>query len=287
MNARLAILFCSALFAFACPCLATGSAPALDMRVKDFTAVMNPSYTEELNWRLARYAEDSGYDIYIALVANQNEFTALTAPLLRSRALEKSWSKGFVLLSISSFSRHTVILTSDNLRERFYHSRIIEEIEQIVEVVEKKYTTMDGAVEYAVEKIIDTIDPWFYVLPPPREFPRGFFHSETTEVILLGFAPLSAFMFAIALMAFTSAGGLGILKRLAICGVYGLIIAIAEAFLLRQPGGISPAGLYYSGIAGFTVAAAVGALKPFWFEDKFSGKKSDAWWSGPVLVHWG
>jgi hypothetical protein len=66
-----------------------------------------------------------------------------------------------------------------------------------------------------------------------------------------------------------------------------LISAIAEAFLLRQPGGISLAGLYYSGIVGFTVAAAVGALKPIWFNDKFTGKKSNAWWSGPVHFHWG
>jgi hypothetical protein len=286
MSLRFALLICSALLALARPSVAADSAPVQDMRIKDYTAALTRPYAEELNWRLARYAEDTGYDIYIALIDNQNEFTALTAPLLRSRALEKSWSKGFVVLSIGTFSRHAAIATSDNLRERFSRSGIINHIERNLRRIGEKHRTTDRAIEYAVNKIIDTIDPWFYVLPPSQQFPWGL-HSESAEIGLFLLAPLSAWMLAMALMAFSSAGGLGAFNRAMLCGVCGLLLAIAEAFLLRRPGGISPGGLYYSAIAGFTVGAALGALKPFWFEDKFSGKKSDAWWSGPVLFHWG
>jgi hypothetical protein len=287
VNTSLAILICSVLFAFASPRSVTGGvSAALDSRVADLASVLNPSYGAELSWRLARYSEGSGYDIYIALIENQNEFKALAAPLLRSGALEKSWSKGFVLLSIGPYSRHATIVTSDNLRERFSHSGIINKIERRLRRVGEKHTSMEWTVEFAVDSVIGTIDPWLYVLPPAQEFPWGF-HSELAEIMLFPLAPLSALTLAIVLMAFTSTGRLGALNRTMASGSIGLLIAIAEAFLLRQSGGISPAGLYYSGIAGFTVAAAVGALKPFWFEDKFTGKRSDAWWSGPVHFHWG
>ena len=111
-------------------------------------------------------------------------------------------------------------------------------------------TTIEYIVEDALHKLLARIDPWFYKLDPPSaysgvDFP--FIRLPTAEIILFPLAPFLGVMTGIALMAFTSAGGLTGIGRFFVSGCLGCLVVVATVFLIRQPGGISP-GMFYYGV---------------------------------------
>ncbi|HEY1265756.1 MAG TPA: TPM domain-containing protein [Candidatus Binatia bacterium] len=269
----------------------SANADPLDQHVTDDAMVLSRSYAEDLNRRLNHYAEQTGYGIYIVLLRDQADVSYFMRRLFVWEKLDKVSPDGAVALVIAYRNREARIATSENLNRKFAQPDTITYVEKQLAWVQNRQFwrdnfTIEEAVENSVGKIIETIDPWFYLLEPSSE--RGvYFHSILAEMILFPLAPFSALMSGIFLMAFSRVGDFGVLARSMIAGVSASLLAVAEACLLRQPGGILPAVLYYSMIAAFVVAALVGALKPFWFNDKFTGKKSDAWWSGPVHFYRG
>jgi hypothetical protein len=268
--------------------------PSLSMRVNDFAGVLDSSYRSDLNRRLARFDEKTGYAIYVVLLAadsNQN-LIAIARELVEQNQMEKSWSSGVVLLLIAPQNEQVAIATSQNLQKKFSGPQLEKDIQYIQHLLQRRiknrYTTNEYIVEHAVNDILILINPWFYVLDPPSvdsRFGALLLHSPTAEVILFPLAPLLALMMGIILMAITSAGNLSGAARFLVSGFLGCFIAIAAAILLREPGGISLGMFYYSAGMGLLLSGTVGALRPLWFNDTFQGRKSGE--PGPVFFRYG
>jgi uncharacterized membrane protein YgcG len=271
------------------PSSAASDAGPLKEHVIDPTATLQPQYAADLSDRLERYSKKTGYGIYIVVLRDNAELKTFAMRLFASDQLELLSPAGTVALLVARQDKEARIATSENLNRKFLQPESITAIEVELRRVGSRRNdeTMEYAVEYSLEKIIQTVNPWFYVLDPPSGSAGNIFHPVTAEVVLFPLAPFSALMVGMILMALTPAGSLGSLARLILCSLAGSAIAITAAFLFRQPGGLVPGALFYAAAAGFTVSGVVGVLRPIWFADKFTGKRSDAWWSGPVHFHWG
>lgn len=260
--------------------------PPLSMRVNDFAAMLNPSYQADLNRRLAVFDRETGYAIHIALMpGNYNQsLTDIARELFESNELEKSWSAGTVLLLIAAQNGRVGIATSASLLRKVSGSKNENVIQDILQQHKGR---PEVAIEYVLHAVLELIDPWFYVLEPSAYLGAGalFVRLPTAEIILLLSAPLLGLMTGIVIMAFTSAGGLPGGRRLLVSGCLGCLVVAATAFLIRQPGGILPGMIYFSAGIGFVVSGAVGALRPFWINDAFKGRKSGE--PGPLNFHWG
>ena len=267
------------------------NADPLDQHINDETATLSRSYAEDLNRRLNHYAEESGYGIYIIMLRDQADVSYFMQRLFVWEKLDKVSRDGTVALVIAYRNREARIATSENLNRKFAQPQTITDIETALRRVGSRnywdrHYNIESAVESSVGAIIDTIDPWFYVLESPSDSDR-YAHSALAEVLLLPLVPFSALMAAICLMAFTRLGNLNVFARAVTAGISASLLSVVEAFLVRQRGGLLPGALIYAVVVGFVVGGVVGALKPFWFNDKFTGKKSDAWWSGPVHFYRG
>jgi uncharacterized membrane protein YgcG len=261
------------------------------MRVNDFAGVLHPSYSADLDRRLARFDKSTGCAIYIVLIASDYDqsLTAIARDIFKLNQLEKTWSARTLLLLIDTRKGAVSIATSQNLHRSFSGSQVENKIQNMLQRRAKNPNiTVDKIVERAVHDVLVLINDWFYMLEPPTgrsSIDALLTRSSKAEVILFPLAPFLALMTGIILMAFTSAGGLPWATRLFVSGCLGCLVAVATAFLLRQSGGILPGILYYSAVMGFFVSAAIGALKPLWFNDKFTGRKPGE--PGPLYFRWG
>ncbi len=257
--------------------------PPLSMKVNDLAAVLNPIYSADLDWRLARFAEKTGYAIYIVVMDGdyRESLLSIGTEAFELNQLADKGSAGTVLLLIATQDARVAIATSKNLHRMFSRFQVERNIENILQQNAKQ---PEMAVECALDAILNRIDRWFYVLDPPSPaFGSSLLvRSPMAEMILLPAAPLLGLMTGLVLMAFTSAGTLPWLARFFVSGYLGCSIVVVMTFMIRQPGGILPGMFFYATAMGFTVSGTVGALKPFWFTDTFKGKKSDEWWAGPV-----
>jgi uncharacterized membrane protein YgcG len=276
-------------------CLSTASRvssfnlPPLSVKVNDFAYVLNPTYRTDLNWRLTRFAEKTGYAIHIVTMEGDysENLLSIATELLESNQLENRASAGTVLVIIAAQDAQAAIATSKNLRGTFSRFRTQRKIENMMREFAKE---PEITVEYVVDAILSRIDRWFYVLDPPSPSIASYFvlvRSPTAEIILLPTAPLLGLMTGLVLMAFTSAGRLPWLARFFVSGYLGCAIVIVVTFIIRQPGGILPGMFYYGAAMGFAVSGTVGALRPLWFSDTFRGKTSNKWWAGPVYFRRG
>jgi uncharacterized membrane protein YgcG len=69
--------------------------PRLSLRVNDFVEILHPTYVADLDWRLGRYREKTGYSMYIVLVReNLNQsLRSIAADLFQAEHLESSGRK--------------------------------------------------------------------------------------------------------------------------------------------------------------------------------------------------
>jgi hypothetical protein len=245
--------------------------PPITMQVNDFADALKLSYSTDLNLRLTRLENKIGYAIVIVLTAKQfNESLENVAlGLFESNDLETKGSKGTLVVLLSTRDRRAAVATSTNLKPKFSVPRAQRRIANMFKRYDKN---PDAAVERVVHVVLEIIDPWFYVLDPPKD-ELLYWRSPTTEVILFSLAPFLGLMVGVALMALTLAGQLSSIVRAIISGFSGCIAAVAAAFVLRQRGGIVPGMVLYSGAIAFVIGVLVGALRPFWFEDKVRGRK--------------
>jgi uncharacterized protein len=282
---RLALL---ALLLFALPLNAVATdLPPLETRVNDFAGFLNPSYRSDMENRLRTFQESTGYAICIVLTPADYDrsLTGMVWELFESNQLEQNGSSGTVLVLIAANKPDVAIATSQNLRRKFSRAQVEQKVRQSLTWGAKDH---DRGIEYAIQDVLVAIDTWFYVFDPPSgQSTLDFYITRWrgADIVLFPLAPFLGFMTGIILMAFTSAGGLTGAARFFVAGYLGCALAVAAAFLLRQPGGILPALVYYSSIVGFGVSGTVAALRPFWFNDSFEGRKPGE--PGPLLFHWG
>lgn len=178
------------------------------MHVNDFSAALKPRYSEDLNRRLTRFDQKTGYGIYIVFIAgDQNQsLDALAGKMFELNELERRGSAGTVLLLIAPKNGQVAIATSKNLRGKIFgitsrkqHSEYAGASSDCDRIYFGKSVTQD----------LGPDKPWFYRLDPPSvyiDFP--FIRRPTAEKILFPLAPFLGVMTGIALMAFTSAGDL-------------------------------------------------------------------------------
>jgi uncharacterized membrane protein YgcG len=253
--------------------------PVITTHVSDFAYMLHPIYRTDLNRRLTRFAETTGYAIYVVTIEEgySEQFPNIAREVFESNQLEAKGLAGTALLFICAQDGAVAVVTSKNLQKR------------LTNFPPRKYTANtlkqpELAVETGLNAILNGIDRWFYVLdwPSPPFDSLAFVRSPTAEIILFATAPLFGLMTGLVLMAFTSAGTLPWLGRFFVSGYLGCCVVVVFTLLIRQPGGIVPGMFYYGASMGFAVSGTVGALRPFWFNDAFKGKKSHAWWVGPV-----
>lgn len=269
------------------PCADSVDVPSLSMRVNDFAAMLKPSYKEDLNRRLAALEVRSGYALHIVLMeeSHRQNLTRIARELFESNQLEKSWSAGTVLLVIAANTGRAGIATSGNLLRKLSGSKNENAIQDILQ---QRGKNPEVAIEYVVHAVLALIDPWFYVLESPSVLLGSnaiFVRFPTAEIILFLSAPFLSALAGIILMAITPAGGLPGGRRFVASAGSGCLIVVAIAFLIRQPGGIVPGMFYFSAGIAFAVGGVVGALRPFWFNDSFKGRKPGE--PGPLYFRWG
>jgi|GEM_PF-3341357 uncharacterized membrane protein YgcG len=268
------------------------NADPFDQHVNDDAWILSRAYAEDLNGRLRRYAEKTGYGIYIVMLRDKREVRDLMPRLFVAEKLDTIWPAGAIVLVVAYENREARIATSENLNRKFAQAQTITEIEADLRRVasgnnwDRDYN-IESAVEESVIRLNEALDPWFYVLEPTSTKGVWSHYRILPEIILFLFVPFASFMTAMILMALTTAGSYDWFGRVIVSSFAGCAVAIAAAFFFRLRGGILPGAVVYSVLAGCIVGTVVGALKPFWFNDKFTGKKSDAWWSGPVHFYRG
>jgi hypothetical protein len=250
--------------------------PDLSRRVSDFANVLNSTYSLDLDDRLDRLDKKSGFAIYLVLIPDNNQYSLrdVTWDLFRSNQLENKGASGALLIVIGTKSGQVAIATSKNLSRKFWGLRAESQIQSLFHRYSKN---TELAVERVVHLLLAIINPWFYTLDPPS-VNSGFgvllVRSPTAEIILFPLAPLLGLAVGAVLMAFTSAGNLPNVVRCFVSGCMGCVVVVVTAFLIRQPGGISPGMVYYGASIGFLVSAIVGITRPFWFVDTIRGKKA-------------
>jgi uncharacterized membrane protein YgcG len=253
----------------------------LTTKVIDLAAVLDPQYRADLDSRLARLAEKSGYAIHIVLTpGSYHDLINMTENQYDLNKLASFGSAGTALIMIAPEESRVLIRTSNDLLRTVSPSHLEKQIESILGRHGKK---PERAIEYSVNAVLLAIDPWFYVLPSPApNIPTSLVRFPIAEMVLLPLAPFIGLMTGIILMAFTSAGKLHWPARFLVSGLVSGLVLVSLVPFIRQPGGIIPGMLYYGAITSSLLAGFVGALKTYWFSDTFKGKASDAWWAGPV-----
>ena len=261
----------------------SSTVPQLTTRVTDFGKFLNTNYRQDLNLRLENFAKKTGQAIYIVLLDEKHNGSLddLATTVFITNRLESTGLAGTVLLVISVGDNDVAIVTSDNLRKRFWG------IEPFIHSSLVRAKTRDLALEHSVQLILLVLDNWFYQFEAPSSPGLSLVRSPLAEIILLPTAPLIGLMTGIVLAALTSVGRLRWLWRGLVSGLIGSIVGLAIIFFVRQRGGIVPGMFYYGVVISGITSAAVAMLKRFWFADSYKGKKSDAWWSGPIRFYRG
>jgi hypothetical protein len=219
--------------------------------------------------------------IVVISTGEDEQISKFIAQIFSRNELHKWGLDGTVLLLITVKEGWVIAEPSQTIEEKFSKSAAVE---KITHFEPRSPERRELAVEHRVQAVVEVLDRWFYVLDPPSsEYNSILIRPPTAEVIMFPFAPFLGLMTGILLMAFTSAGKVFAFGRLIICGFMGCVVALAAAFMVRQPGGIIPGMLYYSALTGFIVSALVGALKPCWFTDTVRGRKPGEWMHPPFF----
>jgi uncharacterized membrane protein YgcG len=252
----------------------SGELPRLSGMVNDFPSSLQVPYVKDLEVRLRRFNERSGYAIIVVVIARgeDEQISDLISRLFVNNGLEKWGLAGTVLVLITVEEGWVIAEPSQKLEGKFLEPRALERINHFFN---GEFNNREVAVERRVQEVLKILDPWLYVLDPPStNLNLVLARSPTAEIILFPMAPFLGFMTGVMLMAFTSAGELRACGRFLVCGFLGCFVAVITAFLVRQPGGIAPGMLYYSAGLSFVVSALIGGLRPFWFTDKVRGRKA-------------
>jgi uncharacterized membrane protein YgcG len=245
----------------------------LSAMVNDLPSALRSEYTEDLENRLRRFNEKTGYAIVIVVIPSGEDerISELISQLFAINRLEQWGSAGTALVLMTVKEGWVIVEPSPKIEKKFLTTWAAERIDGISE---RESKNREIALERRLQALIEIIDPWFYVLDPPSANPDFvFYRSPTAEIILFPMAPFLGLMVGAALMVFTSAGGLRAGGRFASGGFVGCLITVIAAFLVRQRGGIAPGMLYYSASISFVVSALVGVLRPFWFTEIIRGRK--------------
>ncbi|MGE5305063.1 MAG: TPM domain-containing protein [Alphaproteobacteria bacterium] len=241
--------------------------------VNDFSSSLQVAYVNDLDLRLRRFNEKTGYAIVVVIIqtGEDEQISELIKRLFIKNQLKRWGVDGTVLLLITAKEGWVIAEPSERLENKFLRPGAAEGVPYFYD---DEFKHWDAAVERRVEAVIRILDPWFYVLDPPSTNPTLILaHAPTAEVILLPLVPLLGLMIGMALMAFTTVGYWSGYQRFLVSGLFGCSAALASAFVLRRPGGITPGMVYYSGALGFVVAGMVAALKPYWFYETVRGRK--------------
>src|SRR5215469_4131216 len=247
--------------------------PRLSGMVNDFASFLEVGYAEDLDVRLERFNRRTGYAIVVVVIPSGEDerISDLISQLFVNNGLEKWGLAGTVLILVTVQEGWVIVEPSKKVERKFYGRGLLDRIEHFSEGELREH---EAAVERRVEALLEILDPWFHVLDPPAaKMGPMFARTPIAETILFPLAPFLGLMVGAALMAFTSAGQLRTSGRFLVSGFVGCFVAVAAAFVVRQPGGIVPGMLYYSAVLGFLVSALVGGLRPFWFNDKVRGTK--------------
>jgi len=251
----------------------SGESAHLSALVNDSSSSLRFDYANDLELRLRRFKERSGYAIVIVVIpSGENErISELISRFFAANNLEQWGLAGTVLVLITVQEGWVIVEPSQKIEKKFLTTWAAERIENISES-ESAYREI--ALERRLQAVIEIIDPWLYELDSPSaKLDFAFSRSPTAEIILFPMAPVLGLMVGAALMAFTFAGGLRASGRFLVCGFVGCLITVVGAFLIRQRGGIAPGMLYYSAGMSFIISALVGVLKPFWFVETVRGRK--------------
>lgn len=242
-------------------------------------------YGEDLESRFADYARKTGVSVHI-IVTNEESLENLAWAYFHANKMEKRGANGTVVVVVSLQMRRIDVASSENFRAKFDNSRTQRSLDILARGDKKDFHYY---IERLLHRILEIMDPWFYVLDPPGgQTVRGpsLAHSPIGEFIMFPLAPILGFALGVGLMAFTSAGGAGPWARAFACGWFGAVVSAAAAMLVvRQPGGLIPGMLYYSIGAAFVTGASVGALRNFWFPDHYRGRMPKE--PGPLYFRWG
>jgi len=247
--------------------------PRLSGMVNGFASFLEVGYAEDLDVRLERFNRRTGYAIVVVVIPSGEDerISDLISQLFVNNGLEKWGLAGTVLILVTVQEGWVIVEPSKKVERKFLRPGALERIEHFSEGELREH---EAAVERRVEAVLEILDPWFHVLDPPAaKLNPMFARTPIAEIILFPLAPFLGLMVGAALMAFTSGGQLRTSGRFLVSGFAGCFVAVAAAFVVRQPGGIVPGILYYSAVLSFVVSALVGVLKPFWFTETVRGRK--------------
>ena len=248
--------------------------PRLSGMVNDSASFLHVRYAKDLEARLKRFNEKTGYAIIILIIPSgeDKQISNLIAQVFANNRLEDWGSAGVVLVLITVQEGWVIAEPSKKIEKKFLKLNAVKRMKHFY-FYPRESEHPDAAVERRVEAVVEILDPWFYVLDPPYKDLNLFTRSPTAEIILFPGAPFFGFMVGMILTVFTSAGKLRALGRFLVCGFLGCVVALTAAFLVRQPGGIAPGMLYYSAGVSFVVSALIGALKPYWITETVRGRR--------------
>lgn len=248
-----------------------GELPRLSRMVNDAASSLETAYAQELEGRLARFNEKTGYAIVAVVIPSgeDEDISGLIAQLFAHNKLEEWGSAGVVLVLITAQEGWVVAEPSQKIENKFLRPKALERIDHFSDTEMK---SREYAVERRIEEVIRILDPWFYLLEPPSKG-NLVSRSPTAEIIVFLLAPFLGFMTGVSCMAFTAVGKWRPFERAFVCGLLGCFVALGSAFLVRQPGGIVPGMVYYSASLGFILSALVAGLKPYWFTETVRGRK--------------
>jgi uncharacterized membrane protein YgcG len=243
--------------------------------VNDFTSSLKADYVKELEVRLRRFNERSGYAIVIVIIRSgeDEQISKLISQIFANNGLERRGVAGTVLVLITVQEGWVIAEPSQQIEQKFLKPGAPAKIHHFYK---GEFQNPEAAVEQRVQVMVEILDPWLYVLDPPVTNPELVLaRFPTAEMILFPLAPFLGFMAGVMLMAFTAAGGLSAFNRFFVCGFVGSAVAVVAAFLVRQPGGIPPGMLVYSAALSFVISASIGTLRPYWFTEKIRGRSAN------------
>ena len=214
--------------------------PRLSGMVNDFPSSLKVSYVEDLEVRLKRLNQKTGYAIVVVVITSGEDerISDLISQLFVRNGLEKWGSAGTVLILVTVQEGWVIVEPGQKVEKKFLQPKALDRIHHFYK---SEFDYREHAVESRVEAVLEILDPWFYVLDPPSANPDLIFvRSPTAEIILLPLVPFLGFMTGVILMAFTPLGELRAPGRFLVGGFLGCLVAIATAFIVRQPGGMAP-----------------------------------------------
>jgi len=245
----------------------------LSSMVNDFASALQADYAKDLDKRLRRFNEQSGYAIVIVVISSgeDEQISQLISQLFVNNRLGDWGLAGTALVLVTVQEGWVIVEPSQKIEKKFLTAWAAQRIDHFYEGESRD---REMAIERRVQAVLEIIDPWFYMLDPPSTRPvLGLSRAPTAEIILFPLAPFLGLTAGVVLMAFTSAGGLRASGRSLVGGSVGCFIAVTTVFLIRQRGGIVPGMLYYSAGISFVIGALVGVLRPFWFNETIRGRK--------------